>query len=70
MKATELILALQKLVEQEGNNVEVYMTESGYYSDGNIADIYPPKVYKFCHYIDDQLEHVEVWSIGHSHQSY
>lgn len=65
MKATELIVHLNNLIDQEGPNVEVFMSASGYYCSESREELQPPERY------DPRDRSTPVfWSIGHSHQSY
>lgn len=74
MKAIEMMNALKDLIDKEGNDVEIHMTQSGYYSDGDYAEIYLPQKEKVEHRVEvnGEVEYTkhEIWSIGHSRQTY
>lgn len=57
MTLSDYIKVLQALETEHGEK-EVCMTQSGYYADGNIADLF------------DEPEVKRVIILGHSHQSY
>lgn len=81
MTLSEYIKVLQTLEPKHGNK-EVCMTQSGYYSEGNFADLFDyPSVEKVKSYYEEIID--GDWSkrkripteetfvvLGHSHQSY
>ena len=63
----EMIAALSVLPPE----AKLVMTESGYYADGDIAEIMFPEVYTVKGVEDKEFVRGEtVYRIGHSHQSY
>jgi len=62
----EMIEALSKLPPE----AELVVTESGYYSYGEFADIMLPEVYTVEGEDEDIPAGTQVYRIGHSHQSY
>jgi hypothetical protein len=62
----EMIEALSQLP----SDAELVVTESGYYSYGEFADIMLPEVYTVEGEDEDIPAGTQVYRIGHSHQSY
>ena len=63
----QMIEALNRLPQ----DAKLVMTESGYYADGDIAEIMLPEVYTVKSVQDPEFVRGEtVYRIGHSHQSY
>ena len=76
MKATELIKHLQDLIEKEGDEVEVFMSASGYYCSDRQEDLQVPEQYEYTgvRFDKDTQQNIHCpvtfWSIGHSEQNY
>ena len=76
MKATELIKHLEELIKTEGNDVEVFMSASGYYCSERQEEFYAPEKYSYT--FSDWNKEAKTasfvtntfWSIGHSSQNY
>jgi len=62
----EMIEALSQLP----SDAELVVTESGYYSYGEFADIMLPEAYTVEGEDEDIPAVTQVYRIGHSHQSY
>jgi hypothetical protein len=65
---TEMIEALSKLPP----DAKLVMTESGFYSKSDFAEVMLPRPYKITNdnWVSDLPTGTEVYIIGHSHQSY
>ena len=62
----QMIAALSQLPQ----DAELVVTESGYYSYGELATIMLPEVYTVEGDEDGMAPGTQVYRIGHSHQSY
>jgi len=62
----QMIEALSKLPQ----DAELVVTESGYYSYGEFANIMLPEAYIVESADEDIAQGTQVFRIGHSHQSY
>ena len=62
----QMIQALQALPQ----DAELVVTESGYYSYGEFANIMLPEAYIVESADEDIAQGTQVFRIGHSHQSY
>jgi len=62
----QMIQALQALSQ----DAELVVTESGYYSYGEFANIMLPEAYTVEGEDEDIAQGTQVFRIGHSHQSY
>ena len=62
----QMIEALSQLPQ----DAELVVTESGYYSYGELATIMLPEVYTVEGDEDGMAPGTQVYRIGHSHQSY
>jgi len=62
----QMIQALQALPQ----DAELVVTESGYYSYGEFANIMLPEAYTVEGEDEDIAQGTQVFRIGHSHQSY
>jgi len=73
MKLSEYIEVLKNSLEKHGD-LPVVMTESGYYSGGDFANLYnEPEIYvenKYDRKTKTEIKQPPVLSLGHSHQSY
>lgn len=81
MTLSEYIKVLQEVEEQHGN-LQVVMTQSGYYSEGSFADLFDyPEVQTIKSYYEEVIDgdwskrkriptNNEYVVLGHSHQSY
>jgi hypothetical protein len=68
MKLSEYIINLQEFLEKNGDG-EVCITQSGYYSDGPLAELYEfPEAKSIQKYYGKPS--VKMIALGHSHQSY
>lgn len=60
MKVSELIELLEDFQRNNGDQ-QVFITASGYYCEEGVIE---------PHYPEHEYSRPDVWSIGHSHQSY
>ena len=64
------VAAMIEALSRLPGDAELVVTESGYYSYGEFADIMLPEVYTGIGVADEADVGRVVYRIGHSHQSY